>query len=208
MSGEYRYIAWTDIETTGLDIDDGDMLEVGIVLTDLDLKTLAKKTWLVRPPALDLLTMPPVVREMHNKSGLLVAIFDAVDNELKKKLADPEYGRYPQGCDFKGPQHVQHDICSWIRERLPLGDDEKLALGGSGVSHFDVNWLEVYMPRFADMCHRSTLDVGVIRRFIENVCNKPKLVPKQTRDLPHRGLADAELHLREARRYRDLIGRI
>lgn len=209
MAGEYRYIAWLDIETTGTDRFTHDMLEVGVVLTDLDLKTLGKKSWLVRPPALDVLALAPVVREMHNENGLLGAIFDALDHELEAKLADPCYGLVPEDGAFVGPKFVQHFICGWIHDRLPLLErGEKLALGGSGVSHFDERWLEEHMPYLSGMFYRGTLDVGVIRRFIENVCNRPKLVPKQLRDIPHRGLDDAGLHLREARRYRDLIQRI
>lgn len=69
-------IAWTDIESTGLDEQTGHLLEVSLVITDDELNEVAATQSLVRPVginAADAIT-DDYVREMHTKNGLLDAL--------------------------------------------------------------------------------------------------------------------------------------
>lgn len=194
MSNPTR-IAWLDLETTSLDPEAGEILEIGIVLTDLALNEIAESSWLVRPKQLDMLTIHPTVREMHTKNGL----FEEV---LALPLYDP-------GMDYEGYTDIvarDKHIGDWLRAEIPRLQRGDLALGGSGVSHFDVRWLKRHLPGTAAMFYRSTFDVGVIRRFVDDVANCPELRPPAvTRDLNHRALDDARNHLAEARHYVDIL---
>lgn len=202
---DYTHIAWTDLETTGLDPMKDHLLEVGIVLTDLDLTMISERSWLVEPPSLDIMSVNPVVRTMHNENGLFRDLFDAQEERSRAHAAYP--AQVAPG-HLAGARSIDYRISDWLRSEIPTETRDAIALGGSGVSHFDSRWIERYLPTFHRGLHRSTLDVGVMRRFIENVVGRPKLVPSATRKLEHRALDDARMHLREARRYRDLLKKV
>lgn len=221
---DYKHIAWCDIETTGLDPALDTPLEIAIVLTGLDLDVIAERTWLVLPPQLDVIALPTVVRTMHNENGLFRDIFDAQDalRERDKRPASayldsrrnlyalPESELPAERIDFA--RVIDHRIDDWLRAKLgyqwhDYGHKRTLALGGSGVSHFEARWLPLWFPKFNEWLHHSTLDVGVLRRFIENVANRPKLVPQSTRTLEHRAMDDVQMHLREGRKYLDVIAK-
>lgn len=198
MSADVTHIAWLDLETTGLEPNLGEILEIGIVLTDTDLNTVAEWAWLVLPKQLDVLALHPVVREMHTANGLIREI--TLLNEKRWE------GYLNHGYDIAGRER---EVEEWLR--LNVADIEygkTVALGGSGVSHFDVRWLQHHAPTLAKLFYRSTEDVGVIRRFITDVVKRPELVPPETRNLNHRALDDARQHLAEARHYRKLFGAI
>lgn len=186
---DFTHIAWTDLETTGLDHERGDILEYGIILTTRDLEIVAVKSDVVVPPQLDILRLHPAVREMHTKNELLDAVFEMCVTGL--------------GSASISSRDIQ--VHAWLYEQLGRDGIGKVALGGSGVSHFDVRWINKWMPHFASWLYRSTVDVGVIRRFIENVVDMPELVPAEHRVLSHRALDDAEDHLNEARHYRKML---
>lgn len=190
---DFTHICWLDLETTGLEPNIGEILEIGAVLTDVELNVISERSWIVVPRTLDLLTLHPTVREMHYGNGLIADIVT---------LRQKQY-----------PPLVYTDIASRAREveewlRYNVSDVEygkTVALGGSGVSHFDLRWLQHHAPRLARLFYRSTVDVGVMRRFIETVAGRSGLVPPETRNLKHRALDDARQHLAEARVYRDLL---
>lgn len=191
---DITHIAWLDLETDSLDPETGEILEVGIVLTTPNLDVIAENSWLVRPKKLDMLTIHPTVREMHTANGLFADV-------LALPLCDSNMG-YEGYTDIVARDN---HISDWLHAELPRLRRGDLALGGSGVSHFDVRWLAKHMPGVAKWFYRSTFDVGVIRRFIEDVAGVPTVVPQVNRDLNHRALDDARNHLAEARHYRDLL---
>lgn len=176
---DFTHIAWTDLETTGLDPDRHEVLEVGIVLTDCSLNEIAESSWLVRPKALDMLSLDPVVMNMHGSNGLFAEIID----------------EKPYTVDS-----IDWRIVDWLNDQ----GAGQVALGGSGVSHFDVRWIRRHLPCFGRRLYRSTVDVGVIRRFVQHVVQRPELLlPQPT--LNHRALDDAMAHLEEARHYQRLM---
>src|SRR5215470_12369680 len=64
-------LVWIDCEMTGLDLGKDKLIEVAALVTDPDLNVLGEGVDLVihaDDAALD--AMPPVVRDMHAKSGL------------------------------------------------------------------------------------------------------------------------------------------
>ena len=87
-------MAWCDIETTGLKMTDV-TLEIGLAITTTDLDVVKATSWIVAPPnhavgrMMVETMMPPVVIEMHTKSGLLQAIRDGdgMRRILKPKTA-------------------------------------------------------------------------------------------------------------------------
>ncbi len=67
---DYRLV-WLDLETTGLEAGRDTILEVGCIVTDGNLKELARFQKTVYTQATDLQKMCPKVHNMHKSSGLL-----------------------------------------------------------------------------------------------------------------------------------------
>ena len=188
-------LAWLDLETTGHDTPaEGSVLELGLVVTTLELNELARADWLVEPDLWHVATMPKVVRRMHTDNGL---------------LADLDYhrarqARYPDRVVEPAAQ-VDHQVAA-VLDRVAV-DEGKLVLAGSGVSHYDRPWLNHHFPEVASRLRYYTLDVGVVRRFLGMLLGRDDLVAERPQPdaKAHRALADAVDHVHEAGWYRDLL---
>lgn len=179
-------LAVIDLETTATDEHDGSIIEVGaIVLDERNLQPLGSWEAVVRPLAehRDPGQWPNIIRRMHADSGLLDLI--GSDDALRLDLADER-------------------LATWLTG-FRDSSDEKLALAGSGVGHFDSRWLKRWMPQTSGLLTYWTYDVGVIRRFCRDLCGIPD--PHLVEHKPHRALADAWLHAQELIAWRDLLAR-
>jgi len=173
------YLLWLDLETTGLDLAQDRILEVGAILTDSDLREIASYHDVLHWPreTLDALITSDYVHEMHTDNGLL--------------------------ADCTAEAATLPDVTSGLLQLLNYVPDRRpITLAGSGVSHFDLLWLRKWLPRVAEALTYYTVDIGVVRRYMRNVVGLPE---PDREPLPHRALQDARLHLAEARTYRDLL---
>ena len=173
------YLLWLDLETTGLDPAQNRILEVGAILTNSDLREIASYHEILYCPRerIDALITSDYVHEMHVDNGLLAACTAATAT-----LPDVTAGLL--------------ELLGYVPQARPV------TLAGSGVSHFDLLWLREWMPRVAEALTYYTVDIGVVRRYLRNVVGLPE---PDREPIPHRALADARLHLDEARAYRDLL---
>jgi oligoribonuclease len=131
-----KRILWCDLETTGLDPNTDRILSVGLVVTDAALNVVAEFEHDVRSPSERKWEWPPVVREMHTKSGLATRILSA-----------------PFTLD---------EIEVLARAFVHTHAGEKPYLAGSTV-HFDARFLGVHMPKVLALCHYRMLDVSVFK---------------------------------------------
>lgn len=179
--------AFIDLETTDANEREGSILEVGCVVADPNLVELDAFDTLVEPLAAHVTTMPLVVVEMHRSSGLL-AEMEAQD--LREDAGHERDDLHPRDVDL-------------LLERFlaPYCVKGRVILAGSGVGHFDSRWLRLHLPRSSRLLTYWTHDVGVIRRELATTGIPLPDAPEK----PHRALADARLHLEEARLYRHLL---
>jgi oligoribonuclease len=184
LTSDAKAILWVDLETTGTDETEDDIIEVGAILTDFDLEVIRMFSAVSRPSdhAYKRMMENKVVRKMHTDNGLL-AILD--------KLPP----------DFGDLRKVDADFVKFIREWVPEG---KVYLAGSGVSHFDKRFIQSQLWETDALLVRPTIDVGVIRRFFR-ISGITLSQGPPGRDKTHRAMDDITQHLNEARHFRNLI---
>ena len=79
-------LLWVDVETTGVDRDLDELLEVGMRCTSVDAtETYGTLTRLVKPQCLTLDDFTPVSFSMHCDSGLLYALVDSDPSKTNLK---------------------------------------------------------------------------------------------------------------------------
>lgn len=173
-------LLWTDLETTGLDKLTDEILEVGVVLTDMDLNEIARYSAPIKltPLAIERIRNDKFVQDMHLGNGLLG---DCKHSE--KTLRDAEL-----------------DIIDLlIRRQCTPGE---VLLAGSGVARFDQDYIDRLMPELAQWFPYYVMDVGLVRRAAHIAAPGKEIFPKIEESFSnkaHRALADALAHLEEAR---------
>lgn len=177
-----NHLLWIDLETTGSSRTQDCIIEVGVILTTSDLTELGWYDALIRPTdeGLGRMLRNPVVREMHTNNGLLNEI---LNNE-----------------HLKNPFVAGEEIISWATD---LGAREgRTVIAGSGVGHFDKDFIHKFMPNLGNFCRHWLIDVGSTRRQHEMWVGTE--VSKANDSKTHRAIDDVRCHLDEARAYRDL----
>lgn len=166
-------ILFLDLETTGSDVNNDEVIEVGLVMLDAEsLEEKATLSLVVFPGqrAFNRMMNNQIVHDMHVKSGLL----DDLDNGIFAHDADQL-------------------INNWLNEQG--AGTTHLPYGGSGVSHFDRKFIDKYLPAFGKRLTYWSYDVGVARR----IARKAGLGWLNQDAKNHRALVDARFHAEEFR---------
>ena len=173
------YIVWVDCEMTGLEVTVDEICEIGVVVTDGELKVLDPGLQLViKPSAKALKNMGDFVRQMHTDSGLIEEI--------------------PKGISIaKAEKQVLEYIKQWIPE------ERTAPLAGNSIGT-DRMFLNRQMPALDKFLHYRNIDVSSLkelsRRWFPRVYFQ---LPKKTGN--HRALADILESIQELRYYRKAI---
>lgn len=175
-------IAWVDTETTGLDERKGELLEVALVVTDDELVERAATSMVVKPGCdVTKLDVPLVVREMHEKSGLLAAVAACQEDKLA----------------------VQAKLTAWLGDTFGRIEDlRQIPLAGSTVG-FDRRWLRQHMPAVDALFHYRSIDVSALTELAQRW--KPTAYasrPTLEKGVAHRALDDARASIDLLRHYR------
>ncbi|QEE61509.1 oligoribonuclease [Salinibacterium sp. dk2585] len=179
MASTSDRLVWIDCEMTGLDLENDELVEVAVVITDYDLNPVDPGFSIVIKPdqsALD--NMGDFVRNMHEESGLLEELPNGVS------LADAEFA-----------------VNEYILKHVPLAGKAPLAGNTIGT---DRAFIAKYMPRVDSHLHYRSVDVSSIkelaRRWFPRVyINAP------VKNGGHRALADILESIRELEYYRKAV---
>jgi oligoribonuclease len=172
-------LVWIDCEMTGLDLAADALIEVAALVTDFDLNVLGDGIDLiVKPPAEALDQMGDFVRNMHEKSGLLV--------ELDAGLTMAE---------------AEQQVLAYIREHCPDGSRPPLA--GNTVAT-DRAFLSRDMPELEAFLHYRIVDVSSIKELARRWFPRAYFQAPTKRG-NHRALADIQESIEELRYYREAV---
>lgn len=165
-----------DTETTG-NKPDSDLIEIGMVMLDVpSLRELGEFTIVIQPSAEQFADMKanPIVSKMHEINGL---------------TADLEAG--------KGVTPVMADslINKWLDQFIQ--ERTHIPYGGSGVAHFDRQYITRQLPVLNRRITYWPLDVGAVRRIFALQGASTASIDAKT----HRALDDARVHAEELRFY-------
>ncbi|MEU4158112.1 oligoribonuclease [Actinoplanes sp. NPDC026670] len=173
-------LVWIDCEMTGLDLGKDKLIEVAALVTDPELNVLGEGVDLVihaDDAALD--AMPPVVRDMHAKSGL-------TDEVRRSAITMAE---------------AEEAVLAYIREYVP--NPRTAPLCGNSIAT-DRGFLARDMPALDAHLHYRMIDVSSIKEL----CRRwyPRVYFGQpAKGLSHRALADIRESIRELEYYRRTI---
>ena len=171
---------WIDCEMTGLDLGKDKLIEVAALVTDAELNVLGEGVDLVihaDEAALD--AMPPVVRDMHAKSGLT--------EEVRRSAITMT--------------EAEEKILAYVREHVP--NPRTAPLCGNSIAT-DRGFLARDMPALDAFLHYRMIDVSSIKEL----CRRwyPRVYFGQpAKGLAHRALADIRESIRELEYYRRTI---
>lgn len=174
-------LVWVDLETSCIKPEDGQILEVAVLVTDHRVETIGYQSELISITT-NIKSWEAWPRRVHTASGL---IEDCT-----------RYGR---------PIHEGEDqLIAYLTDILPEG--YKPPLCGSSV-HFDRAWMEAYMPRLLKLFSYRQVDVST---FFEMVCRSDKPMPALD-TLPeqegcHRAMEDILRSAEVMRRYMQDFG--
>lgn len=155
-------LVWLDVETTGLNPREGQLLQVACILTDLLGNEIAEPferivAYESRVVEFFKGTVDSFVVDMHTTTGLW------------ERLSGPEALPLAE---------VEDDLLAYIAEHAPEARQAQFA--GNSV-RFDMNWSEVHLPKVYDHLHYRNIDItGLMTTFerfgLVNINRKPGFV--------------------------------
>jgi oligoribonuclease len=183
MKNEEVAFVFIDLETTGLDDTTDDILEYGIILTDIRLNEIAIANGLLAPPDWRVkLARNAVAWEMHQKSGLYSEL-----NHVPTSAFAYDYAA----------KNIKDFLLDFIEPGV-------LAMAGSSVD-FDRGFILTKMPSVAEVFHYRREDVSSLKQF----CRKfnPALFARlqetavSKEDAVHRSIPDLRATIAELKSY-------
>jgi oligoribonuclease len=158
-------LVWMDLEMTGLDVETDRILEIATLITDDRLTIVAEADPLVLAcPEPNLEAMIPVVREMHERSGLTAEV-------RRSRLSLEQAGR---------------KTLTFIKEHVPKTHTSPLC--GNSVG-YDRRFVAKYLPTVDQHLHYRCIDVSTITGLAA-LWAKPIFDAEPPRAGRHRALDD------------------
>ena len=176
MAADANNLIWVDMEMSGLDPRVEKVLEVAIVITDTELRTVAEAPVIVvHQPAAVLDAMDAWNKSTHAKSGLIERVKASTTTEAE--------------ADGK--------LVEFLKQHVPAGVSP---LCGNSV-HQDRRFMVNYLPAFEAWFHYRNLDVSTLKELMRRW--RPELAAGMTKHGRHEALADVYESIDELKYYRE-----
>ncbi|MDT3440564.1 MULTISPECIES: oligoribonuclease [unclassified Pseudofrankia] len=173
-------LVWIDCEMTGLDPASDVLLEVACLVTDGELNVVGDGTDLViAAPEAALDAMVPVVKDMHETSGLTAAV-----RASTLSVAEAE-----------------RQILAYVRSLVP--ENRRAPLCGNSIAT-DRSFLARYMPELDGYLHYRMIDVSSVKELARRWYPRAYYAAP-VKHGGHRALADIRESIEELRYYRRTV---
>ena len=178
MAGDPNNLIWIDMEMTGLQPDSDRIIEIALLVTDPELRTLAEGPVLVvHQPAEVLDAMDSWNKGTHKKSGL-------IDKVRASRLAEAE---------------AEAQAVAFLRQHVPSNTSP---MCGNSICQ-DRRFLARWMPRLESYFHYRNLDVSTLKELVRRW--KPELMKGFLKEGKHEALADILESIEELKFYRKTV---
>lgn len=167
---------WLDLETTGLDVERDEIVEVAVIGTDDDLNPIFEFSEVCRPSK----------HSLYNE--LMSLDFHAI-NGLASDVA----------TSTQTIGDVENALLAELERIAGPVSRGSLILAGSGVGHFDRKFIAKHMHRLDQLLHYRPIDVGSARELF--LRTQGRLHTEVNNLKTHRALDDVNCHLAEARAF-------
>lgn len=172
-------LAWVDLEMTGLDPEHHVILQAALIVTDSELSPLETWTGDVWQPDVALDAMVPVVRQMHEKNGLL--------DRVRASTLDVR----------EAERQLLSRVSGWC--------EHPAILCGNTIGS-DRKFIDRYMPGLAGYLHYRMIDVTSVKLLARSWYGESAQYEKPT-DAEHDALFDIQQSIAELLHYRKTLFR-
>lgn len=139
------WLLWTDIETTGLNQDTDQILQIASVLTNIDLSVrFVFPETTIHHPDETLSKMDTWCKEQHTRSGLVTKV-----QHSQTSLSEAE-----------------NALLHFLNHHVAVSD--VIYIAGNSV-HFDKRFIDKYMPRLSSRLRHRILDVSSLSLMFDNL---------------------------------------
>ncbi len=183
-----RILVWVDLETTGLDAQVDDILELAAIITDFQLNKLGSLHLYgrLKPAALRRMKQTKMVKYRRGRRQETAVTLYQVhkDNGLLDKLKD----------NSRPPQSIDRRMAALIDEHT--GKNEIAYLAGNSI-HKDREFIRRYLPLSDSRLHYRMLDVSAFKVWVQGAYNKQYHSASHN----HRALSDIKNSIAELKYY-------
>ncbi len=176
MAQDANNLVWLDMEMTGLDPDRDRIIELAMIVTDVNLETLAESpVWVVHQPDAVLDAMDDWNKATHGRSGLIERVRASTKDEAVVAA------------------EAQAFMVEWVGQRVS-------PMCGNSICQ-DRRFMARHMPTLEAYFHYRNLDVSTLKELCRRW--KPELAKGFVKKADHTAMADIRESIAELRYYRD-----
>ena len=181
MPQDASHLIWIDLEMTGLKPDADRIIEVALVVTDVELNTVAEApVWVIHQSDAVLAGMDSWNQGTHGRSGLIDKVKASTFDEASVEAA----------------------ALAFLREHVPA---KTSPMCGNSICQ-DRRFLARSMPALEDYFHYRNLDVSTLKELARRW--KPELMKGVPKEGKHEALADVYESIAELKYYRESFIRV
>ena len=178
MPRDANHLIWIDMEMTGLQPDSDRIIEMALLVTDAELRTVAEgPVWVIHQPAEVLDAMDSWNRSTHAKTGL-----------IEKVKASP-----------LAEAQAEAQALAFLAMHVPANTSP---MCGNSICQ-DRRFLARWMPRLEAYFHYRNLDVSTLKELVRRW--KPEAAKGFTKEGKHEALADILESIEELKYYRKAV---
>ncbi|MBS1229867.1 MAG: Exonuclease RNase and polymerase [Proteobacteria bacterium] len=176
MAQDANHLIWLDMEMTGLDPERERIIELAMIVTDVNLVTVAESpVWVIHQSAAQLDAMDDWNKATHGRSGLIAKVQASTLDEAAVEAA----------------------ALAFMQQYVPTGASP---MCGNSIGQ-DRRFMARYMPQLEAWFHYRNLDVSTLKELCRRW--KPELAKGFVKKSEHTALADIRESIEELKYYRE-----